>query len=315
MKIGLVVAKIQRRIWRLLFPDTEINARLEEIDNKIDACMNVLRVTNNICEIQSAQGALRVLQLADVEFLSEIASVFEKHNIPYWISSGTLMGAIRHGGFIPWDDDIDICTTREHHNRIMSVIEETYGKNGDVFAVKSDCIRIYKRGTVCQIDVFAWDILSLPDLTPSTMAKAEKIHRKLNLKVQYDFTKLDTHERTIAYPDDETILSMTEEMVSAFDGPHKILVEGIEESHRNFFHWNYETVFPLKTIMFEGHRFSCPHDPEALLWEIYGDFMSFPKKSSGHSDILSKIDLTMMRNMRAMIPDKSKVQEYRTICS
>lgn len=313
MKVSRFIAKIQHRLWRWFFPGAyqryvDYNARLDEINEKLDVLTWILRLNNNICEIPSAQGTLRVVQLADAEFLSEIAAVFDKHNIPYWISSGTLMGAVRNGGFIPWDDDIDICTTREHHNRIVSVIEEVYGKNGDVFAVKSDCIRIYKRGTVCQIDVFAWDILSLPDLTPSTLAKAEKIHRKFNRKVEYDFTKLDTHERTITCPDDKTILSMTEEMVSAFDGPHKILVEGIEESHRNFFHWNYDAIFPLKTIMFEGHRFSCPNDPEALLWEIYGDFMCFPKKINGHSDIISKIDLKMMRKMSSMISGKFKTQ-------
>ena len=58
---------------------------------------------------------LRRAQYRMLEMLSFIDDVCVKNNIKYWIDSGTLLGARRHGGFIPWDDDVDICMPREDY--------------------------------------------------------------------------------------------------------------------------------------------------------------------------------------------------------
>ena len=56
---------------------------------------------------------LRKQQQRMLEILLHIDEVCTEHNIKYWLSSGTLLGAVRHGGFIPWDDDLDIEMLKE----------------------------------------------------------------------------------------------------------------------------------------------------------------------------------------------------------
>ena len=65
---------------------------------------------------------LRRHQLRMLEMLTYIDGVCVQHDIPYWLSSGTLLGAVRHGGFIPWDDDVDIELLRRDYKRLLRVL-------------------------------------------------------------------------------------------------------------------------------------------------------------------------------------------------
>lgn len=69
-------------------------------------------------------GLMKRLWGANMEVLRDVAKVCEKHHIRWFADYGTLLGAVRHGGNVPWDDDLDICMLRDDYNRFLEVAEK-----------------------------------------------------------------------------------------------------------------------------------------------------------------------------------------------
>ena len=68
--------------------------------------------------------SFREIQLEETKMLKATIEFFEQNNLNYYISAGTLLGAVRHQGFIPWDDDIDIAMTRPEYNKLIKILKE-----------------------------------------------------------------------------------------------------------------------------------------------------------------------------------------------
>ena len=78
----------------------------------------------------NGQGTeLRKAQLRMLDILVEFDKICRKHNIPYWISGGTCLGAVRHGGFIPWDDDIDVDIMRDDFLSLRNILKKELPAN------------------------------------------------------------------------------------------------------------------------------------------------------------------------------------------
>ena len=67
---------------------------------------------------------LRQIQLASLEALKELKRLCDKHGLKYYLVAGTLLGAVRHRGFIPWDDDVDVAMPRSDYNKLSKIAKK-----------------------------------------------------------------------------------------------------------------------------------------------------------------------------------------------
>ena len=87
---------------------------------------------DEICDGWLVKSDMKKIWNRQLEIWAEVDRICRKHDITYWAGYGTLLGAARHGGYIPWDEDIDLCMMRPDFNRFCDVVDSELG---DSFAV------------------------------------------------------------------------------------------------------------------------------------------------------------------------------------
>ena len=231
-------------------------------------------------EIPSATGELRLIQLANAAFFHLFDKFCSENNFNYWIDFGTLLGAVRHKGFIPWDDDIDIAMPREDYERLISDFKNGFAGYPDFEMFfssnnKNKCfVKIKHRNSKnLFIDIFPYDYYHSPVNDDEKREISKKIARQTNRAFFRSIKDVDKirenfKARTGKYilngkksdPADKPALFM------AIDFPHKW--------RNKVFDW--EEIFPLKKLNFEDLSFNAPNCPEKILEKIYGDYMKIP---------------------------------------
>ncbi len=87
---------------------------------------------------ENSPDVLRKIQLVQLEILLEFDRICKENNLPYQLFFGTLLGAIRHKGFIPRDDDVDVCMLRGDYNRFLQLCEDQLNKDYFLQTYKTD---------------------------------------------------------------------------------------------------------------------------------------------------------------------------------
>ena len=238
---------------------------------------------------------LRRQQMRMLDILMEVDRICKKHDIRYWLSSGTLIGALRHDGFIPWDDDLDIEMMRSDYLRLMKVLpselpewlalqnDETdpnyfffYAKVRDrrsKILEHNNYDRLWKEQGI-YIDIFPMEQhpIWLHKLTEKTVGHMYKIWRTStdDAKAIKKVRRIFDFNNKILFPCLRAILSP---LTSHFS-PLKTITSGMGIPFHNRRY--QDEIFPLTTHVFEGHKLPVPGHADAHLRHLYGDYMQLP---------------------------------------
>lgn len=247
---------------------------------------------------------LSKLHLVQLEILDEVVRVCEKNNISYQLAGGTLLGAVRHKGFIPWDDDIDLTMVRDDYDKFIEVAKKDLdGKYYLQCYETEDCyfpfVKIRKKGTVfdekelthldCEKGIFI-DIFPLEKINnPNSVV--------LNIKAILIKNIWDTIfvKKGIYRSYKETKHPIFCFCLSLF--PYKILknfqIWLMKSSNKKdskylcalcgAYHYKkdihkYSEMMPTSKIKFEGKEYTTFKNPDYYLSNLYGNYMKLPPK-------------------------------------
>ena len=233
---------------------------------------------------------LRRQQMRMLEILLEVDKICKKHDIPYWLSSGTLIGAMRHDGFIPWDDDLDIEMLRKDYVRLMAVLPKElpswlalqnsdtdpnyfyfYAKVRDrrsKMLEQNGYDRLWQEQGI-YIDIFPMEQhpIWLHQLTEKSVGHMYKIWR-----TSTDDEKAIRKVRRIFDINNKVVFPLLRGICKLLPG--KVITSGMGIPFHNPRY--LDEIFPLTTHAFEGHQLPVPGNANAHLRHIFGNYMQLP---------------------------------------
>ena len=250
---------------------------------------------------------LKELHKIQIEMLNEIDRICKENDITYFLVGGTLLGAVRHKGFIPWDDDIDIGMLRKDYDKFKElclnndVLNKKYflhcletddnywlsfmkvRKNNTTFGEKFIKILDTHKGVF--LDIFPYDnakyeknffqkirgflILNIKDavLCKHKLRKVSNCRRKFAVGLLMMLSLKQLHR----FQNYLYYIKKNKDTkyIVCFAGAGSPFKETIERTK----------VFPVKKIEFEGNMYPCVKDPDFYLKRLYGDYMKLPPKN------------------------------------
>lgn len=268
---------------------TKLLNRVVELEKETRLLRTIIQRSINIKTIPAAKGNYRTVQLIKTKLLELAGTLLKNENIDYWIDYGTLIGAIRHKGFIPWDDDIDVCLLKTDYLKLPQIFDKLVKLNPNFYYSYGydgyEIIRLnYKE--FC-IDFFPMEYLN---------KRCESEQDKINFKKKWEIVRKQMLkkfplERFCKYEinhfdimDDVNKIKNNVFKCDYTPNPAtKQLIRSVETcTYTNLFGvFDIKDIFPLKQLCFEDIIVPAPNNPlmhlyQATTYGNYGDVMNFP---------------------------------------
>ena len=214
-----------------------------------------------------------------LEILLEFDKLAKKHNLTYWLDHGTLLGAVRHKGFIPWDGDLDISMPRVDYEKFKTLKNELpdwiffqskenepslpihYIKLRDKNSLYIDKWELNRKVNYHQgifIDVFPINCIDKRYITIyKYLMNFSKLFSNRYIRIDFIAKKLIKIMNKFYKKDGNWCVS---------GGEYMHFVVNISK----------DLIFPLRELEFEGYKFPVPNDYDKYLKNIFGDYMKLP---------------------------------------
>jgi lipopolysaccharide cholinephosphotransferase len=264
------------------------------------------------------QIQLKRIQKVQLELALEVKRVCEKHQIIFFLAGGTLLGAVRHHGFIPWDDDLDIGMMRNEYDKFIRIAQDELSpqyflqtwetdkffglpfakirKNATKF-VEKNATKVNSHNGI-YIDIFPFDNV------PASTSLQKKQNRSTYILKRFILAKdgyeVWAAENSLIKRFVYSLISFLAHFISLKFLIHSLLkqmtkynnvytedISSIGSSYGYFKQiFKRELFDDLIELNFENNQLPCPKNYDEYLKHIYGDYMTLPlenKRYNRHS--------------------------------
>ena len=244
------------------------------------------------------------LQEKSLEIFKYFQKICKKHNLRYWVGGGTLIGALRHQGFIPWDDDIDVFMPRPDYEKFYAI----WNQVGDLrhYAL----CRTTKDKNIHQTDMqlvdltttfinrhsvnedichgVSVDIMPFEGCPEGKIARGMQIYHSILYSI-FNVQRLPDHQgkalrfatslvlNAVRSPERRyKVWSKHEKKMAGYDFDSAKTVKETITSFRALFYPHPRSAFETMEVPFEDIQVSIPVGYDAYLRRIFGDYMQLP---------------------------------------
>lgn len=268
-----------------------------------EAIMNREDRNNDIVENEKL---MRKIQSELMPLLKEFKRICEKNHISYFLCAGSVLGAVRHKGFIPWDDDIDIGMLRSDYEKLIKIADEELSegfllmdgeRSPNYYVTFAKVFRDHTALVVgtnshlklhhgFYLDIFPFDVI--PDTEEAQnefywrQKEVREVYTRMKKKKKYEgrnpvkkfianseYYRLNLHSSKKMYQKVQSVMRCYEK-----ENPKYIADLCAPYNKKLFF--KYEDIFPTVDMEFEGEKYPIPGNYNVYLTTMYGDYMTLP---------------------------------------
>ena len=261
----------------------------------------------------NASKKMNEVQIYMLDMMKQLVSIFDENRIKYYMIGGTILGAIRHKGYIPWDDDIDLAIPRDDYDRLLAMAEDILPAGLTLRTYYDDSYhhyyfarivdtryKILRQGSLKEREEELWiDLFPLDGLPRNPVKRAIHKARLLRLKLLYHFATFDKvnlmrpnrplYQRAIIKVYMVWPFKKNRSYKEILDKIDRILKKAPLDKSDYYMEFMgssipFRETCPKETYGngrlydFEDTQFKGPDDAQYYLEHVYGDYMALPPK-------------------------------------